>query len=117
MSECVSMLASSEAGFRHTGGPMGFASRHDPGRGRGDFSPPMERADRRPKTEQSPTGVPRPLPPPIRVFSQLGVRLPADLAGRLKAFSVSSGQSLNAIVTSALERYLNEKESDRSVSH
>jgi predicted HicB family RNase H-like nuclease len=54
-------------------------------------------------------------PPPVRVFSQLGVRLPAELAGRLKAFSMRSGQSLNAIVVTALTRYLSEEDSSRPV--
>ena len=48
--------------------------------------------------------------PPVRVFSQLGVRLPADLARRLRSFSSRSGRSLNAIVASALERYLQEED-------
>jgi predicted HicB family RNase H-like nuclease len=54
-----------------------------------------------------------PLAPPVRVFSQLGARLPAELAGRLRAFSVRSGQSLNAIVASALERFLDQEDSSR----
>lgn len=54
-------------------------------------------------------------PPPVRVFSQLGVRLPAELAGRLRAFSMRSGQSLNAIVARALDRYLSEEDSSRPV--
>jgi predicted HicB family RNase H-like nuclease len=54
-------------------------------------------------------------PPPVRVFSQLGVRLPAELAGRLKAYSMRSGQSLNAIVARALDRYLSEEDSSRPV--
>jgi hypothetical protein len=52
--------------------------------------------------------VTRPVPP-VRVFSQLGVRLPADLARRLRIFSARSGQSLNAIVSRALERYLQQE--------
>jgi hypothetical protein len=51
--------------------------------------------------------------PPLRVFSQLGVRLPADLAARLKAFSLSSGLSLNAIAATALTRFLDQEESAR----
>lgn len=60
-----------------------------------------------------PVGAALPLAPPVRVFSQLGVRLPAELAGRLRAFSVRSGLSLNAIVASALERFLNQEDSSR----
>jgi predicted HicB family RNase H-like nuclease len=52
-------------------------------------------------------------PPPVRVFSQLGVRLPAELAGRLRAYSLRSGQSLNVIVAAALDRYLREEDSSR----
>ena len=60
--------------------------------------------------EESPArGAASPVPP-VRVFSQLGVRLPADLAGRLRAFSARSGRSLNAIVASALERYLKDED-------
>jgi predicted HicB family RNase H-like nuclease len=62
-----------------------------------------------------PVGAALPLAPPIRVFSQLGVRLPAELAGRLRAFSVRSGLSLNASVASALERYLKQESSARPV--
>jgi hypothetical protein len=52
--------------------------------------------------------------PPVRVFSQLGVRLPADLAVRLRAFSLSSGRSLNAIAATALARYLDQEEAGRT---
>jgi hypothetical protein len=51
--------------------------------------------------------------PPVRVFSQLGIRLPADLAARLRAFSLSSGLSLNAIAATALTRYLDQEQSVR----
>jgi hypothetical protein len=51
--------------------------------------------------------------PPVRVFSQLGIRLPADLAVRLKAFSLSSGLSLNSIAATALARFLDQEQSDR----
>jgi hypothetical protein len=51
--------------------------------------------------------------PPVRVFSQLGIRLPADLAARLRAFSLSSGLSLNAIAATALTRFLDQEESLR----
>jgi predicted HicB family RNase H-like nuclease len=51
--------------------------------------------------------------PPVRVFSQLGVRLPAELAARLRAFSLGSGQSLNAIAATALTRFLDQEESVR----
>jgi predicted HicB family RNase H-like nuclease len=50
---------------------------------------------------------------PVRVFSQLGVRLPADLAVRLEAFSLNAGQSLNALVAAALQRYLDQEDSVR----
>jgi hypothetical protein len=52
--------------------------------------------------------------PPVRVFSQLGVRLPADLAVRLRTYSLSSGRSLNAIATTALTRYLDQEEGERA---
>jgi predicted HicB family RNase H-like nuclease len=51
--------------------------------------------------------------PPVRVFSQLGIRLPADLAVRLRTFALSSGLSLNAIATTALTRFLDQEQSDR----
>jgi predicted transcriptional regulator len=47
------------------------------------------------------------------VFSQLGIRLPADLAARLKAFSLSSGLSQNAIAATALTRFLDQEKSVR----
>ncbi len=48
--------------------------------------------------------------PPVRVFSQVSARIPAELARRLKGFSVPSGQSINATVTAALQRYLEAEE-------
>jgi hypothetical protein len=51
--------------------------------------------------------------PSVRVFSQLGIRLPADLAARLKAFSLSSGLSQNAIAATALTRFLDQEKSVR----
>ncbi len=76
----------------------------------------MQTPERKSKVERTPPGgTALPVAPPVRVFSQLGVRLPAELAGRLRASSVRSGLSLNAIVVSALERYLNKEDSTRPV--
>lgn len=76
----------------------------------------MRTPERKVKVEQTPpVGTVLPSAPPVRVFSQLGVRLPAELASRLRGFSVRSGRSLNAIVVSALERYLDKEDSTRPV--
>lgn len=45
----------------------------------------------------------------IRLFAQVGVRLPAELAVRLKRYSQESGESLNRAVALALEAYLTAK--------
>ena len=44
--------------------------------------------------------------PVIRLYAQLGLRLPAPLAMRLKRFCATSGRSLNAVTQAALVRYL-----------
>ena len=48
--------------------------------------------------------------PVIRLYAQLGLRLPAPLAMRLKRFCGASGQSLNAVTQAALVRYLDAEE-------
>ena len=70
-------------------------------------------AGRKARTDRRDPEPPPTASPPIRVFSQLGVRLPAELAIRLRAFSVRSGRSLNAIVAAALDRYLSHEEVGR----
>lgn len=52
--------------------------------------------------------------PMAAVFSQLNVRLPAELGRELRAFSTRSGRSLNAIVIEALQQYLEERSFRRS---
>ncbi len=42
----------------------------------------------------------------LRLFAQLSLRLPGELATRLKAHCQESGQSLNKTVAEALELYL-----------
>ncbi len=48
--------------------------------------------------------------PEIRLYAQLGLRLPAELAMRLKKFCGASGKSLNAVTLEALTRYLDAEE-------
>jgi hypothetical protein len=48
--------------------------------------------------------------PVIRLYAQLGLRLPAPLAMRLKRFCATTGQSLNAVTQAALVRYLDAEE-------
>jgi Resolvase, N terminal domain len=48
--------------------------------------------------------------PVIRLYAQLGLRLPAPPAMRLKRFCAASGQSLNAVTQAALVRYLDAEE-------
>ena len=42
----------------------------------------------------------------VRLFAQLGIRLPGELAVRLKTYCQQSGESLNKTVAVALEQYL-----------
>ena len=42
----------------------------------------------------------------VRLYAQLGLRLPAELAVRLKRFCSKSRRSLNQTVIQALEQYL-----------
>ncbi len=87
------------------------AARHDPRmRAAGPSAMPPQRKR---KSDPPEAGRPVTVAVPLRVFSQLSVRLPADLAGRLKGFSLREGQSLNAIVATALERYLDQEEAGR----
>lgn len=51
--------------------------------------------------------------PEIKLYAQLGLRLPAELAMRLKRFCGSSGKSLNAVTQEALSRYLDAEEKRR----
>ncbi len=45
----------------------------------------------------------------LKLFAQLAVRVPGELALRLRRFCQESGQSFNQIVAEALERYLDQK--------
>jgi predicted HicB family RNase H-like nuclease len=47
--------------------------------------------------------------PGLKLYAQLGLRLPGELALRLKAFCVESGKSLNAVATEALGEYLDRR--------
>ena len=49
----------------------------------------------------------------LRLFAQLSLRLPGELARRLKAHCQESGQSLNRTVTEALEQYLDSRSRQR----
>jgi len=51
--------------------------------------------------------------PSVSVFSQLNVRIPADLGTELRACSARSGRNLSAIVIEALRRYLDDEQSLR----
>ncbi len=42
----------------------------------------------------------------LRLYAQFGMRLPGELAFKLKSYCRSSGRSLNETVTTALEQYL-----------
>jgi len=48
--------------------------------------------------------------PVIRLYAQLGLRLPAPLAMRLKRFCAARGQSLNAVTQAALVRYMDQED-------
>ena len=65
-----------------------------------------------PRTEASDSRVVR--LPIAGIFSQLNVRLPAELGRELRAFSSRSGRSLSAIVIEALEQYLDQQSFRRS---
>ena len=46
----------------------------------------------------------------LRLFAQLGLRIPADLALRLKGFCQTRGFCLNWVAAEALGRYLDQEE-------
>jgi predicted DNA-binding protein len=46
----------------------------------------------------------------LRLYAQLGLRLPAELALRLKRYCQESGKSANKAVMEALAQYLKENE-------
>jgi len=46
----------------------------------------------------------------LRLYAQLGLRLPAELALRLKRYCQESGKSANKAVMEALTQYLDENE-------
>ena len=46
----------------------------------------------------------------LRLYAQLGLRLPAELALRLRRYCQGSGKSANKAVMEALAQYLNENE-------
>ena len=50
-------------------------------------------------------------PPDLKLVAQLAVRVPGQLALRLKRFCRESGQSFNESVAEALEQYLDQKKS------
>lgn len=49
--------------------------------------------------------------PGLRLYAQLGLRIPGELALRLKKHCQESGQSLNATVIEALTEYLTRRRS------
>lgn len=48
-------------------------------------------------------------PSDVKLVAQLAVRVPGELALRLRKFCQESGQSFNQIVAEALQQYLNQK--------
>jgi len=61
----------------------------------------------RPKGQLAVHAVPQ--APDLKLVAQLAVRVPGELALRLKRFCRESGQSFNETVAEALEQYLNQK--------
>lgn len=47
--------------------------------------------------------------PGLRLYAQLGLRVPGELALRLKAFCQGSSKSLNAVASEALTEYLDRR--------
>jgi hypothetical protein len=45
----------------------------------------------------------------LRLYAQLGLRVPAEIAIRLKRYCQESGKSVNKAVMEALAQYLSEK--------
>lgn len=45
----------------------------------------------------------------LRLYAQLGLRVPAEIALRLKRYCQESGKSVNKAVMEALAQYLSEK--------
>jgi len=45
----------------------------------------------------------------VRLYAQLGLRVPAEVAVRLKRYCQESGKSVNKAVMEALAQYLREK--------
>lgn len=45
----------------------------------------------------------------LRLYAQLGLRIPGDIALRLKRYCQESGKSVNKTVMEALTQYLNQK--------
>jgi hypothetical protein len=48
-----------------------------------------------------------------RLFAQLAVRLPADVATRLRTYCRRTGASMNQTVTAAVAQYLERQERER----
>jgi len=59
------------------------------------------------KSQRAAEGEPR--APDLKLVAQLAVRVPGELALRLRKFCQESGQSFNQTVAEALERYLAQK--------
>ena len=52
---------------------------------------------------------PEPVAPDLKLVAQLAVRVPGELALRLREFCRETGQSFNQTVGEALEKYLAKK--------
>mgnify|MGYP001581093287 FL=1 len=63
---------------------------------------------RRPDTSQQAVHA-EPEAPDLRLIAQLAVRVPGELALRLRKFCGETGQSFNETVAEALEQYLAKK--------
>ena len=61
----------------------------------------------RPRTQRAVHAEPE--TPDLKLVAQLAVRVPGELALRLRRFCQESGQSFNQAVAEALERYLDQK--------
>ena len=65
----------------------------------------MARRTKRPTKES----VEQDLAGELRLYAQLGLRVPAEIAIRLKRYCQESGKSVNKAVMEALAQYLSEK--------
>jgi len=64
----------------------------------------------RPQRQKSQQAVrPEPEAPDLKLVAQLAVRVPGELALRLRRFCQETGQSFNQTVAEAVEQYLAEK--------